>query len=171
MDRYIVEAKSRSDLRELADIVREKLGLRDALWVPVVELLDILSELLDDFSYEVVPDDEMEANIHAETDITTGHITIKESVYDRACEGKGRDRMTIAHEIGHYFTLCFCGFKLQRCFDNEPIPAYKDPEWQAKCFAGELMMGHNVISEMSLRDIYKSCGVSLKAAKYQFKHI
>ena len=171
MERYMVEAKSRADLRELADMVREKLGLKDTLWVPIVELLDILSELLEDFSYEIVPDDEMEPGIHAETDITTGHITIKESIYDRACEGKGRDRMTIAHEIGHYFMLCFCGFKLQRCFDKDPIPAYKDPEWQAKCFAGELMMGHNVISKMSLRDIYKSCGVSLRAAAYQFKHI
>ena len=46
--------------------------------------------------------------------------------------------MTIAHEIGHYFTLCFCGFRLERNFSGGKIPAFRDPEWQAKCFAGDV---------------------------------
>ncbi len=76
--------------------------------MPIVELLDILTEIFKDFSYEIVDDTELPLIMHADTDVRTGHIRIKESVYERACNGEGRDRMTIAHEIGHYFTLCFC---------------------------------------------------------------
>ena len=40
--------------------------------------------------------------------------------------------MTIAHEIGHCFTLCFCGFRLERNFSGGKIPAFRAPEWQTK---------------------------------------
>jgi hypothetical protein len=116
---YIVESKSRKELRRLARVLRKHLGLENELWIPIVELLDVLAEVFSDFSYEIVGDNELPNGTHAETDIRTGHIKIKESVYLRACNGEGRDRMTIAHEIGHYFTLCFCGFSLQRNFNRQ----------------------------------------------------
>ena len=77
--------------------------------------------------------------------------------------------MTIAHEIGHFVTLCFCGFKLQRSFGNK-ADIYQDPEWQAKCFAGELMVPHHLTLNMSPKEISEKCGVSLYAAKYQYSH-
>ena len=52
----MVEAKSRTDLRRLARILREQLHLDDVLYFPVVELLDVMTELFDDFNYEVVED-------------------------------------------------------------------------------------------------------------------
>ncbi len=167
---YYVEAKSRKEIRGLANLLRNKLGLQDVLWIPIVELLDILAETIEEFSYEVVPDNELANEIHAETDIVTGHIKIKESVYVRACDGEGRDRMTIAHEIGHFFMLCLCGFKLHRNYENNIIPAYKDPEWQAKCFAGEFMVGKHLINDMDIFEIANKCGVSLDAAGYQCAH-
>ena len=170
MSDYIVEGKSRKDLRNIANILRSHLGLKDTLWMPIVELLDIFSELFDDFSYEIVSDNELPANTHADTDIRTGHIRIKESVYERACNGEGRDRMTIAHEIGHYFTLCFCGFKLQRNFDMATVKPFNDPEWQAKCFAGEFMISNRLTQNMKPKEIVEACGVSFDAADYQFKH-
>ena len=106
-------------MRQLADMLRHELGLNSELWIPIVELLDVLAVIFKDFSYEIVPDSDLPPTIHAETDIHTGHTTIKESVYERACSGEGRDRMTIAHEIGHYFTLCFCGFNLHRNFQQQ----------------------------------------------------
>ena len=169
MTEYIVEPKSRMDLRCLANVLRNHLGLQNELWMPIVELLDILSELFDDFSYEIVSDNELPKNTHADTDIRTGHIRIKESVYERACDGEGRDRMTIAHEIGHHFTLCFCGFKLQRNFSKSDVPRYQDPEWQAKCFAGEFMVGKHLTQRMSRLEIAVACGVSLEAADIQYR--
>ena len=87
MPEYIVEPKSRKALRQLADMLRNKLGLSGELWIPIVELLDVLAEVFEDFSYEIVPDSDLSPGIHAETDVHTGHITIKESVYERACDG------------------------------------------------------------------------------------
>lgn len=171
MSEYIVEAKSRADLRMLTRILRIKLRLDDVLYFPIVELLDVMTELFDDFNYEIVEDNVLPKNIHADTDIRTGHIRIKESVYEGACNGEGRDRMTIAHEIGHYFTLCFCGFKMERNFSGGEIPAFCDPEWQAKCFAGELMVPEHRVKGMNEYEIADQCGVSYDAACVQYKHL
>lgn len=171
MSNYMVEAKSRADLRKLARILRDHLHLSDVLYFPIVELLDVLTELFGDFNYEVVEDSAMPKKVHADTDIRTGHIRIKESVYEGACKGEGRDRMTIAHEIGHYFTLCFCGFRLERNFSGGKIPVFRDPEWQAKCFAGELMVPAHLVKGMNEYEIANQCGVSYDAACVQYKHL
>ena len=54
MSNYMVEAKSRANLRSLARVLREHLHLDDVLYFPIVELLDVMTELFDDFNYEVV---------------------------------------------------------------------------------------------------------------------
>ncbi len=169
MEPYIVEPKSRMELRLLASQFRHCLHLDHALYFPVVQLLDILSELFPDFSYEIAPDGEFPSEVHADIDIRTSHIRIRESVYDGACGGNGRDRMTIAHEIAHYFMLCVCGFHLERNFSQKKVPAYSDPEWQAKCFAGELMVAAHLCCNKSPYEIAELCGVSDKAAKFQYK--
>ena len=171
MTNYLVEAKSRCDLQELANLLRQELGLEKCLYFPIVEILDVLAEIDPKFNYEIVDDNELPENTHADTDILTGHIRIKESIYNAACEGKGRDRMTIAHELGHFFTLCLCGFKLERNFRKEGCPPYRDPEWQAKCFAGELLVPAHLVKDLSPKQIAKQCGVSVDAAKIQYRHI
>ena len=168
---YIVEAKSRKDLRNLAHNIRKLFGLENELYFPIVKLLDVLHLIFPDFNYEIVPDSELPEEVHADTDIRTGNIRIKESVYERACNGEGRDRMTITHEFAHYITLCFCGFQLQRNFNNVVLPSYKDPEWQAKCLAGELMVPFDLAKDMSAEQIMVECGVSPDAARYQYKKI
>lgn len=142
------------------------------MYFPIVDVLDVFSEIFKDFSYEIVEDCEMPYGVHADTDIKTGHIRIKESIYNRACEGEGRDRMTIAHEIGHYLTICVCGYKLQRNYNpDKEIPAYNNPEWQAKCFAGELMIPAHLVRKMNAVEICMKCGVSLDAANVQWNHL
>lgn len=171
MSEYLVEPKSRNDLRILARQFRRFLHLENVLYFPIVQLLDVLPEFFSDFSYEVVSDNVLSADVHADTDVRTGHIRIRESVYERACMGEGRDRMTIAHEIAHYITLCACGFRLERNFSGCKQPAYRDPEWQAKCFAGELMIAAHLCHKMSPDEIVDQCGVSREAAWCQHKHL
>ena len=164
-----VEPKSREDLRRLAFSIRKVLGLEDELYFPIVELLDVLEETLPGFSYEIIGDGELPPGKHAETDVETGMVRIKQCVYDGARQGNGRDRMTIAHEFAHFMTLCFVGFKLYRSFDDRPVEAYRDPEWQAKCLAGELLVSHHLVGGMTAWDVAEKCGVSEPAARYQLK--
>ena len=171
MAEYIIEPKSRDNLRELTLILRRFLNLENEKYFPVTELLDVLAEIFDNFSYEIVKDSELPPGTHAITNTSTGHILIKESIYEGACNGNGRDRMTIAHEVGHYFTICFCGFKFERNFTNKKVDAYRDPEWQAKCFAGELLIPAHLMKGYSIEEIVKECGVSYDAAKVQYKKI
>ena len=60
----MVEAKSRTNLRSLARILREHLHLDDVLYFPIVELLDVMTELFDDFNYEVVEDKVLSKKVH-----------------------------------------------------------------------------------------------------------
>ena len=169
MSEYIVESKSRKDLRNLALILRSCLGLENQLWIPVVELLDVLSEIIEEFSYEIVPDSDLPQGTHAETNIRTGHITIKESVYERACNGEGRDRMTIAHEIGHFLRSAFAVSSCSEILVKK-VKNFNDPEWQAKCFAGEFLVPYHLTGSMTALEIASACGVSKDAAEYQLNH-
>lgn len=162
-----VEGKSREDLRHLALQLRSNFHLENQLYFPAVEMLDVFEEIDDSFSYVVLPDFEMLSNEHAHTDVLEGEIRIKESIYDGACNGNGRDRMTIAHELSHYLMLCRWGFKLYWMNDDSRVESYCDPEWQAKCLAGEIMVAHNLVQGLSPEEIARQCGVSLAAARYQ----
>lgn len=76
--------------------------------------------------------------------------------------------MTITHEFAHFITLIFLGFELARTF--ECVEIYEDPEWQAKCLAGELMMPASKIKKMSIKEIQEHYHVTEEAAKIQKKH-
>ena len=125
---YSVEPRSRAYLRRLASEIRKVLQLDNQLYFPIVELLDVFEETLDGFSYLIISDEELPPNKHADTNVYTGEIRIKECVYNGARQGNGRDRMTIAHEFSHYMILCFLGLKLSRTVSGGKIKAYEDPE-------------------------------------------
>ena len=89
MVEYEVEPKSRSEIRMLAYELRRRLKLENELFFPIIDLLDVMEIIYNDFSYEVVEDNELEKGIHAETDVRTGKIRIRQDVFDGACEGNG----------------------------------------------------------------------------------
>ncbi len=166
---YSVEPRSRADLRHLAYKIRKALHLEDQLYFPIVERLDNFEEKLDGFFYSIIPDDELSRNKHADINVNTGEIRIKESVYEGARRGNGRDRMTIAHEFSHFIILCFLGMKLSKTVYGEEIKPYKDPEWQAKCLAGELLIPYEQTIGMTTGEIVEKCGVSYPAAEYRMR--
>ncbi len=165
MSNYVAEALSRKQIRGLATAIKAEFGLRERLRIPIVELLDVMAEKVKGFSYQVVEDFELPANVHAVTDIKTGLIKIKNSVYEGAANGRGRDRMTIAHEMAHFILCCLYSVKLAR-YDGTP-KHFCDPEWQAKCFAGEFLVDAELTRNMTPVDIANKCGVSLDAAECQ----
>ncbi|MBR3248225.1 MAG: ImmA/IrrE family metallo-endopeptidase [Clostridiales bacterium] len=175
MSDYYAQAVSREDLRQLAYVIRKEFGYLDVWRIPVERLLDQMCEAFDDFSYEIIPDEEWEdKSTHADTDILGGTIRIRESIYNRACDGQGRDRMTIAHEMAHYILSCVIGVKLYSR-RGKHVECYNDPEWQAKCLAGELLIPYYKLKSCSkipspLR-IELLCGVSSDAAEYQLKYL
>lgn len=102
---------------------------------------------------------------HGLTLLDDKEMWLREDVYDGACSGKGRDRMTAAHELGH--VLLHGRVTLARRLSQRVLPC-EDPEWQAKCFAGELLISVRHISSCrTIREASKLFGVSEDAARYQ----
>jgi Zn-dependent peptidase ImmA (M78 family) len=51
------------------------------------------------------------------------------------------------------------------------LKPFEDPEWQADCLAGELLMPYDLIKGMSDEEVALQCGVTMAAAKYQLSKI
>jgi Zn-dependent peptidase ImmA (M78 family) len=165
----IAEPIQRSMLRALATKLREMSKYGDVLLFPIVQFIEHKMPLMfPDFHLEVMPKSYFPPKVHGETAIRERVIRIREDVYNGAISGLGRDRMTMAHEAGHYILLVAKGLKLYRSFEGAEIKAFRDPEWQAKAFAGELLCPFHLIKGMAAPQIALACGVSDEAAQYHF---
>ncbi len=91
-------------------------------------------------------------------------MCIRSDVYEGAIKGDCRDRFTLCHEIGHYFLHQPNSIS----FARGNIPVYRDPEWQANTFAGELMAPYDLVKDMKIEEIMEKCGMSRKAATIQY---
>lgn len=167
--RYKAPPTSRRKIREFAQRLRKILGLENQAYVDIVALMECVFPIIfgdDHFSIEVIEKEKMGLN-HGLTDPKRGKIYIREDVYEGACRGVGRDRLTMAHELGHVLLHKDVVTGLARVGDGEKVPTYCDPEWQASAFAGEFLMGHEVIQSMTVQEVAQRCGVSHQAAEVQ----
>ncbi len=157
----------RETIRKFIRRLKRNIGLEYELYFPVLTFLEnILPIFVPNFQLEILPVSEMGHN-HGETYPSKNLICIREDVYLRAVQGKGRDRLTVAHEIGHLFEHEDDAISLCRLAPGEKLKAYEDPEWQANAFAGELLASSYLIRGMSVAQVSQKCGVSLSAAKVQ----
>lgn len=168
----ITHPTSRLLLRDVANKFRETF-FQNGLYVNVLSLIEVFPIYFPKCVIVVVSDEEMEEgtpttieeNLLDETGKYT--IRIKESVYERACNGSGGDRMHIIHEMSHYILIEEYGFKplTARSYGNIVV-RYKpcSMEWQAKALAGEIMMPYEMTNGMAVYEISKKCGVSNEAA-------
>lgn len=167
---FEVPAMSRVDLRQIAKKLRDILQIETPCF-PIEGLLECM-HLLVGVDYDIIDDMTWGVsygnNVHAQYDLDQKCICVKESVYLRACDGCGRDRFTIAHEIAHAILIRDNRIKFCRS-EKDPIPLYKNPEWQADCLAGELLVPYDLCRNMSVETIAKKCMVSFSAAKTQKK--
>lgn len=158
-----VDPLSLKQIRNFCNKVRKIFNVPPDAPIDIVRLYEyVLIEIGVDF--EIVPQSEMGSK-HGETLLQSNLIRIREDVYERACRGFGRDRLTMAHELGHLILHRVERIALSR--DDGEIPPYKDPEWQANAFAGELLAPYKYIQEMSIKDIARYYGVTESAAKVQ----
>lgn len=164
-----VQAMSRLAIRHYAQNLRKRLGLENTMRVDILYLAENIFPILFQkygYNFMVLSKEEMGRN-HGLTNPKSGQVMIREDIYEGACKGVGRDRMTIAHELGHFLLHDGITLGLARVDPAENIPCYCDPEWQAKAFAGEFLMSADLISHMSPEEIARECGVSVQAAECQ----
>ena len=169
MSYYKASPISRKDIQKFIYDLKKKVKLEDELFFPVVDFLEnVLPILIPGFQLEIVPQREM-GNKHGETYPSRNLIRIREDVYLRAVKGHGRDRLTIAHEIGHLLMHENSSIALCQLDPDEKLRPFEDPEWQANAFGGELLASAYLIRGMSASSVSLECGVSMEAAKIQLK--
>jgi len=169
MHNVVVAPLKREHIRAFALKIRKALGIENDMWFPVMEVVEMILPTLDkDYSFHVREKDELGSN-HGLTvrDGDAVSILIRDDIYARAQAGEGRDRGTVAHEIGHY-SLHIKNQCFPRNFGQQ-VRTIEDPEWQAKCFQGELLVPKHLVHGMTAYQVAERCGVSFDAAEYQLR--
>lgn len=173
MSGYVTEvpAASRQMIRQAAEVVRriaeQQLGASGP-YLPIIEVIEwVLPKLDPQFIFCVAEEEEMGED-HGLTIPSQHLIKLRSDVYERACSGHGRDRSTAAHELGHYILHENVG--LPRRMRESELPSYRSSEWQANCFAGELLVCARFVSAADTAfSVARRFGVSMDSAAYQLK--
>lgn len=166
----IVKPLSRDEIRKIVYEIKRKCGLENMMQVPILNFVEnVLPQIIPDFQFEVLPIAEM-GNKNGETFPKEHRICIREDVYERAANGSSRDRMTIAHELGHLILHENQKLGLCQIDDEKTLAAYFSPEWQANAFAGEFLAASYLIYGKTEEEVMKECNISGTAAKIQLKH-
>lgn len=162
---FEVPPRSRNEILEVANVVRRELRITEN-YFPIIEVLElVMPEILPGYVFGVKSHAEMGEN-HGLTVPVDSAIYLREDVYEGVIEGRGRDRFTACHELGHYLLHLKAQIKFHRSAGR--LKAYVDSEWQANTFAAGLMMPTDRLVEcQSLDEICARFGVSAKAAAYQ----
>lgn len=167
---YKAAPQSRDQLRRYVQYIKEKTGLQNEIYFPILPFVEnVLPMMFPDYQFEILPKEVMGSK-HGETYPNKNIIRIREDIYEGAASGKGRDRLTVAHEVGHFFNHEEDSIILCRLAPGQKLKPYEDPEWQADAFAGELLAPSHLIRNMSVQEVMLKCGVSEAAAKNQLRH-
>jgi len=130
---------------------------------PILEFLEFeLPKVWGDFYFGTKEIDEM-GDDHGWTFPDRAAIFLREDIYQGLKAGRGRDRFTAAHELGH-LVLHNCALARSRRPSGE-LPLFRDSEWQADNFASEFLMPVEVVrNHPDPYIIAAECGVSEQAA-------
>lgn len=164
-----VQPKSRVEIARLAWAVRQISGFDSSILpFPIMSFLEnTIPEFCPKFNYDIRENGSLDGCARAITYPDKFCILIEEGVYNGACEGVGKDRMTIAHEVGHLFM--HTGVPLAKNYERIPVKIFENSEWQADVFAGELLAPARLIKGMFPEQIANTCLISRKAAQAQIR--
>ena len=172
LNSYVAEPMSTKQIRGIVRELRRLLKVEFDEYINVVKYLDVLTFIDPMYDYQIAEDDELPETVQGETDVVNHIIRIRQSIYEKACDGDEYSRMTIAHEIGHYVLVCIEGITFAKNTNRIGyVATYKDPEWQAAVFASEFLAPSYLIKDLEAEEISKRYGVTLQAASTQLRHL
>ena len=163
---FIVPPRSRREIRQIAALVRESYQCKGP-YLDVMHLVEFWLPVADEgFTFLCASHEEM-GDLHGLTTPEQKTIRLRQDVYYGALDGRGRDRMTVAHELGHYI--------LHRSvhWANLPrggnVPAFRNSEWQASTFGAELLIAMpDALKCNEESDLPTMFGVTSDAARVQW---
>lgn len=177
-DDYKVNPRSDKDVREIARRTKLFLGVENSVRpVNITRILEKTSSIRTQFGakqlvYKPVDDNSLElVGDDARTVFDRRMVTIfvKASVHERARLGVGRDRMTLAHELGH--AVMHPGAPKSRAAGAtgttslSKTNAFESAEHQAKVFASAFLIHDDVALKLTAREIAIEFLVSSAAAE------
>ena len=165
---FEVPPRSRRSIMDAADGLRRALRIEQD-YFPIDRVVEIeMPKVWPDFSFEVKEYDEM-GEEHGRTYPERGEIWLRADIYDGMSNGQGRDRFTLAHELGHLLLHQQRGLA-RRLRPVREVKIYENPEWQANSFAGALLIPLTAVQRYGCEEaVADACGVSIPAATAQLK--
>lgn len=163
-------------IRMVAQAIRDFYGISNDKPFPIAHFIEDMPRMFakTGFEFRVLTDSDprLDDKHPANTDVANHIMYMKQTTYDNMCDGHGFERFTGSHEVGHYILSCVYGVPLYRTLsDDEEVPSYMDPEWQADTFAAELLMPYDECLYLSVEEIERRYRVSKKAAQTRFNKI
>lgn len=163
-----VKPRSKGSIAGLAGAFRRKVcktGAADC--VDILKALELDLPRLTEKEFEFFP---LDRNIMGDTEAAMApdsmKMFIRQDVYDALHEGDFRARFTIAHEFGHF--MLHEGVALARS-NAKGHKIYEDSEWQANCFAAELLAPVSQCKGLTEDEIMQKFQVSRQCASFRLK--
>ena len=162
------------NIRQFAQQTKDLLGFSGVARLPMARIIEFaLPSILPTFVYDVKTLSAMGAN-HGIAMPDRDYIALREDVFEGASRGEGRDRFTVAHELGHLMLHQSENLVMPRRLPNarrEPA-IFCQPEWQADTFAAEFLMDSRLCDEIEDEIVMaRTFGVSVSAARRRVKSL
>ncbi len=163
-----VNPRSKENIKGLANAFRTdyaKINLHER--INLLQLIEIVLPKITNLKFEfILVEKEEMGDVEAAMSPDRMKMYIRNDVYDQLHQEDPRARFTIAHEIGHF--VLHDEVTLTRSSQSKHEP-FRDSEWQADCFAAELLAPIQACKEYStIEDIMNVFGISYSCAQIRF---
>lgn len=162
---YEVSPTNRAALMGLADSIRTFLRIETPFF-PILQVVEVVFPRIAGMEDLVLTIGDMAemGDDHGLTFTDRKEIRLREDVYEGVHRNRGRDRFTLAHELGHLMLHSNQAYQRNMRLAQD-IPPYRSAEWQANTFAGSLLMPYEYLKgKPDVFDITEDCGVTFEAA-------